>query len=83
MVSTDDDPLYLVTAHHFSLLRGGFRKGRLDLEAGDSVGEKGLNPLFHGLVLAVFYLFYFEKIRVFKARRFRLLNIVAWDNRKR
>ena len=45
-MSTDDDPLYLVTAHHFSLLRGGFRKGRLDLEAGGQCRGKGIKPSF-------------------------------------
>ena len=34
-----------------------------------------------GAVRSMFHLFYFEKIRVFKASRVWLLNILAWDNR--
>jgi len=31
----------------------------------------------------LFYIFYFEKIRVFKAGQLCPLNILAWDDRKR
>ncbi len=65
------------------LIARQFQEEETRLEGRGYFGENGLISVFHGITLAMFYLFYFEKIRVFKARRFCLLNIAAWDNRKR
>ncbi len=55
--------------------------GATHASEGRVVCELDLKEFGSGAVRSMFYLFYFEKIRVFKAGRVRPLNTLAWDNR--